>query len=198
MKYTLTIESDDANDIRSVADKLATRDDAPVAKPTPKPKADDKPKDEIDENTEKSVDSIGMPYDETIHADPPSFKADGSWKVRNGQASAAKAAIAAFKAGGGNIEPPVVEDAPVETGGMPGVKAQTGMPVPTAEPVTLDVVMKKWTGLMESGKLSAERATEICVEVTGKTDAQQHYPTFQTDETARADLYAKLNEIEAG
>jgi hypothetical protein len=58
--------------------------------------------------------------------------------------------------------------------------------------------MAKWTGLMESGALSAERATEICVKVTGNADATTHYPTFQTNETARAALYAELNAIEAG
>ena len=198
MNYTLTIESDSAVDIRSVTEKLASRDsDTPAPKKhKPKPKADDKPNVESDDNTEKTVVSIGMPYDDAIHASPPSFKSDGTWKVARGKSDEAKAAVVAFKANGGNIEPPVVEETKA-TGGMPGVTVSTGMPTPPADPVTLEVVMKKWMGMMESGKLSQARATEICVEVTGSEDAQTHYPTFKTNETARAALYAKLNEIEA-
>jgi hypothetical protein len=202
MKHTLTIEGT-ADEIRTALDNLTGRVETPAStgtetsvKAAPAPASS-----QVAEKTdEPTVDAIGMPYDEAIHASPPSFKTDGSWKVKKGQADAAKAAIAAFKAAGGNVEAPVIE----QPTGMPGTEtktAPTGMPgtapVPTAEPVALDVVMAKWTGMLDNGTLSPERATEICVKVTGSNDATTHYQTFQTNETARAALYAELNAIEA-
>lgn len=210
MKYTLTIESDSAEDIRSVTEKLTGRADTTVAPATETVATTTTTAPAAEETKtaptgDVAVDGIGMPYDDAIHASPPSFKSDGSWKVKKGQADAAKTAIAAFKAAGGNVTPPVIEQPVAAPSGMPGTETKTapvGMPgaapIPAAEPVALDVVMAKWTGLMESGALSAERATEICVQVTGNADATTHYPTFQTNETARAALYAELNAIEAG
>ena len=206
MKHTLTIEGT-ADEIRTALDNLTGRNDAP-AQTTTAP-ATEQPAPAVDETKaaptgDAAVDESGMPYNASIHASPPSTKTDGTWKVKKGQAEAAKAALAAFKASGGGVTPPVIEQPDAAPTGMPGTEtkaAPTGMPgaapIPTAEPVALDVVMAKWTGLMESGALSAERATEICVKVTGNTDATTHYPTFQTNETARAALYAELNAIEA-
>ena len=208
MKHTLTIEGT-AEEVRDALDKLTGRADTTTTTVTTAAPSTPAPAPTVEETktapTEGgTVDSIGMPYDDDIHASPPSFKSDGTWKVARGKAEEAKTAVAAFKASGGNITPPVIEqptaptNMPVaetksETTGMPGVA-----PTPPVEIVALDTVMAKWTDLMESGALSAERATEICVKITGSTDAKTHYPTFQTNETARAALYAELNAIEAG
>jgi len=205
MKYTLTIESDSAEDIRSVTEKLTGRVETETT-PTAAPVATETPpvsetKTAPDATTDNGLDKIGMAYDPSIHADPPSFKSDGTWKVARGKAEQAKAAVAAFKAAGGNITPPVIEDTKADepvSNGMPGMPGMTAGAEPELEDVDIDTVMGKWTGLMESNKLTKEKALEICIRVTGIEDAQQHFTTFQNDDTARAKLYAELKEVEAG
>ena len=52
------------------------------------------------------VDGDGMPYDAAVHADPPSTTKDGLWRAKRGYSEQANAARAAFKARGGNVQPP--------------------------------------------------------------------------------------------
>jgi hypothetical protein len=52
------------------------------------------------------LDGDGMPYDASVHADPPSFTKDGTWRAKRGKSDEANAARAAFKARGGAVTPP--------------------------------------------------------------------------------------------
>lgn len=171
-----------------VAESADTDDDEPTRAETPG----------ADEPTRDDTDADGMPYDESVHSDPPSFTADGLWRARRGKADEAKAARAAFKAGGGNEEPPA--DIQTRTADIPGM-AMPGATAPVAEtaaPVTLEDAMAKAAAALADGKIDRGQLIGIYKQTTGVDDADPDavaraaYAVYQVNETARANLVAAL------
>lgn len=193
-KITITVECDDAEEARAVVDQLTNRAAAPEATtektdaPIEQTKSDD-----VDDVV---TDSDGMPWDEAVHASSRAVNTDGTWKARKGQAAAAKTARAAFKASGGGVEPPVVEEAPV---GLPGTKT-SALPgadaIPSAEPVTFDAFVEKATSALASKKIDNAGISALYCEVTGETDVGAAAAKLETNETMRRVAVEKLTEIE--
>lgn len=155
----------------------------PVAAPSePEPVAAPEP-------TRDDTDGDGMPYNADFHADPPSTTADGLWRAKRGKADEAKAARAAFKAGGGDITPPPAPEEPVT---MPGAAT---LPDDAPEPIDLGRVIEKITGMIKRQAVSESDLAPMYAKHSGVT-AEQSFGVFQTNETARANLFAALCEIE--
>ena len=201
-KITITVECDDAEEARAVVDQLTNRAAAPEATtektdaPIEQTKSDD-----VDDVV---TDSDGMPWDEAVHASSRAVNTDGTWKARKGQAAAAKTARAAFKASGGDVEPPVVEEAPVglpgtKTSALPGTKT-SALPgadaIPSAEPVTFDAFVEKATSALASKKIDNAGISALYCEVTGETDVGAAAAKLETNETMRRVAVEKLTEIE--
>lgn len=206
-KITITVECDDAEDARSVIDQLTSRSDAAVttAPATPSAEKTTKPVEEIKSDVDDVVtDSDGMPWNEAVHASSRAVNTDGRWKARNGQAQAAKDARAAFKASGGDIDPPV--DASTEgDAGLPGTKAEDDVPglpgadaIPPADPVTMADFTAKATAVLKSGKIDNPGIIAMYLEVTGQSDTNEAVKSFQTNETMRRAAVDRLTEIENG
>lgn len=145
-----------------------------------------------------ALDGDGMPYDAAVHSDPPSFTADGMWRAKRGKGDEAKAARAAFKARGGNIEAPA--DLPTEPApalampGMPVVKA--ALPVDAPEPIGLDRVIEKISGMITRGLISEQTLAGLYTKHSGAADPAASFAVFNTNETARANLFGDLCQIE--
>lgn len=139
--------------------------------------------------TRDDTDGDGMPYNADFHADPPSVTADGLWRAKRGKADEAKAARAAFKAGGGDITPP---QAPAETLTMPGAAT---LPDDAPEPVELGRVIEKITGMIKRQSITEGDLAPMYAAHSGVA-AEQSFGVFQTNETARANLFSALCEIE--
>ena len=132
-----------------------------------------------------------MPYDDAIHADPPTTTADGLWRAKRGKADEAKTARAAFKASGGDVEPPAA--APAEASfAMPGT---TPLPADAPEPISLDRVIEKINGMLTRQSVDQAALAPMYAEHSG-TSAEASFGVFQTNETARANLFAALCDIE--
>lgn len=139
------------------------------------------------------LDGDGMPYDAAVHADPPSFTADGLWRAKRGKAEEAKSARAAFKAKGGAVVAPVMPAMP----GMPTLPmASTALPADAPEPVTLDQVIGKITGMIGRGLLSDQTLAGLYAKHSGVADPSASFGVFNTNESARASLFNELCEIE--
>lgn len=148
-----------------------------------------------DAPTKHDVDGDGMPYDESVHSDPPAFTANGLWRAKRGKAKEAETARAEFKAKGGDVAAPEVADEmplPIMTE-MPGMP---GMPADAPEPISLDTVMEKIKGMLARGSITGERTTGLYQAVCGTTNGGEVYKMLQTNETMRAALYAELCAIE--
>lgn len=210
MKHTLTIEGT-ADEIRTALDNLTGRADAPTATTTAKadpapsvPAATETTETKAAPTGDAAVDGSGMPYNEAIHASPPSMKTDGTWKVRKGQAAAAKTARQAFLAGGAGVTAPVVEEtkaAPGLPGGAPTAapgSAPGAAPIPERAPVSLDEVMGKATQMFNDGDVDSDDLGRFYNECVGTPDPAAAYGLFQTNETARAKLMDLLTENEGG
>jgi hypothetical protein len=139
-----------------------------------------------DEVITADVDADGLPYDAEIHADPKSFTSGGHWRSKRGKSKEADARRAEFKAAGGAIV----------TGTMPTVApAATAMPgLPTAEtraaPISYDTLFAKATGLMQAGKITADRI----IGMYGELGIDPN--TFATNESARAAMYDALVKLD--
>lgn len=152
-----------------------------------------------DAPTRSDTDADGMPYSEDVHSDPPAFTADGLWRAKRGKAEEAKAARAAFKAAGGTEEPP----ADIETRDAPAAVAAPSAPgaAPSAPPpVTLEAVFGKVTEMLESGELERSVLFDLYRKTTGLTAGDNDIPAlagsvYQTNETARAQLMAALDDL---
>ncbi len=127
-----------------------------------------------------------MPYDATIHANPPSFTAKGMWRSARGKADEASAAKKAFLASGGDVEPPA--DLP-----MPA-PAPAAMPMPPSapEPVTFEAFWEKLKEVVERNVVDADTMTAWYEETTGGP-ASDSFQVYQTNESARAAMMEKLN-----
>ena len=146
------------------------------------------------------LDTDGMPHCADYHAMPPQTSKDGTWRAKRGKAEDAKVARAIFKAGGGTVEQPSVQTTASAAVGksdippsLPGAEN-----IPTAQPVSLEQVIERATALLDSQALDNNGMTAIYLEITGKADNQQAFAVFQTNESARAALIAKFDEIENG
>jgi hypothetical protein len=164
---------------------------APVVPAAPAPV--EAPAEEV--RSASDVDGDGMPYDAAVHSDPPSFTADGLWRAKRGKGDEAKAARAAFKAKGGNVAAPAA--LPTGMPGMPAVPGMpTALPADAPEPVSLDRVIEKITGMMTRAKLTEQVLAGLYLKHSGVTDPAQSFGVFNTNESARANLYGELCEIE--
>ena len=195
MSISLTMNFDSLKDLQAwLADgnvgKLPATVTAPIADTLNGTTGEDS-----DAPTKDDVDGDGMPYDESVHSDPPAFTANGLWRVKRGKAKEAEAARAEFKAGGGDVEAPeIAEELPLpDANEMPGMP---GMPADAPEPVNLDTVLEKIKGMLARGSLTGERTTELYQKVCGSTNGGEVYKMLQTNETMRAALYAELGQIE--
>jgi len=141
--------------------------------------------------TTEDVDSDGMPYDASVHSNPPQFTANGQWRAMRGKADEAKAARAEFKAGGGAVKAPdTAPDAALPgTTALPGA---TALPESAPAPISYEKVVEKITGMMQRGTLVAEDLTPLYAKHGGDDPAA----TLSTNESARAALFADLCEKE--
>lgn len=187
-KFTLTIDFENEEEVRAYLGGETRSAPAPVTQARSED-ANEEPE-ETGTRSDDETDSEGMPYDPDIHAESRALNADGTWRAKRGKSSAEKAARAAFKASGGAVTPPVVEEEPKRSGmpGMPGAKPV----VNEGTPVTFDQLLSKTTGMMDRGKIDYDGIMGLYAEV-GITDPE----TLETNESFRAALYAKLCEIEA-
>lgn len=200
-KYQLIIQCDNEDDLRSAVDTLANRSDAPVptaAVPvTPVPEKTDTPPTVAADPDDMAVDSDGMPYDPAVHASSRAVNKDGTWKAAKGKADAAKTARAAFKAGGGNVEAPLVEadpdpmPEPEETkAALPGVGA-----IPPQEPVTFEQFFAKATEVLNAGKTDADSLVKFYGEITGCATTEEAVDVLQMSESVRANGVAWLDAM---
>ena len=151
----------------------------PVAQPDDQPTRDD-------------VDADGMPYDESVHADPPSFTAKGLWRAQRGKASEADQARADWKAKGGDIKPPADLPAPV----LPGLPGMSPAPAPEPEPISFDRMVEKLNGMIARQKVDSATLERLYLSASGAPSAAAAFGVFNTQESARAKLFAALCEIE--
>lgn len=139
-----------------------------------------------------SVDDDGMPYNADFHSDPPTMTAKGLWRAKRGKTAEADAARAAFKAGGGNVEAPVITTVPAMT--LPGMT--TDLPAPAPAPVSITKLAEKIGGMMRRGVIDAPTVSGMYTSVTKASDAAAAMQVFNTNETARAALYSQLLVLE--
>ena len=209
----ITIETDDINEARSLLDALETRDapatTTPVGVPLIQTHAPDEP-------GAREVDANGMEWSEDLHSGNKATNADGSWKARKGMAQQAKDALAAHKAGGGNITPPADTGMPTAdvTGGMPNAGATGGMPTADVTgaraedmppPITQAKLEEKILGMIGRGTLQQDATAAIGAAPAntyqGLLDRHQisradPSSVLTTNETLRAQVYASCCEIE--
>lgn len=199
----ITIETDDISEARSLLDALETRGTTTTpATTTPTQAIQTTPEARVDPNAAADtpdLDSNGMSWNAEIHTSTKTLNADGSWKAARGKADEAKAAVSAFKAGGGNVTAP--ETAPAA--GMPtGMPAAGGMPgaAPAADtrdmapPVTQATLEEKIIGMMGRGQLAQDKYAELLTK--HGIDLADPSAVLSTNETLRAALYADCCEIE--
>jgi hypothetical protein len=201
MKYTLTIETDNEDELRSVTERLSG---APTTKSTAKTETKpEAPKTEAETKSDEAseipdVDASGFPYDPELHHE--TFKANGEWKVKKGQADADKEARAAWKAQGGNVEAPEIEETvetKTEAPKMPGMPTQNAeKTIPASKPVSIDEVFAKIGEMFEAKTVDEVTVTGLYTKITGTANADEHYELFSTNETMRSQLMAELEQIE--
>ncbi len=150
------------------------------------------------------VDADGMPYDAAVHSDPPQFTGDGLWRAKRGAAEAAKSARAAFKARGGALVAPVIEAIVAAAPELPGMPVAAPampvmpsvLPVSAPEPISLDRVIEKITGMMQRGVLPEATLAGLYTKHSGQADPTASFAVFNTNESARAGLFGELCLIE--
>ncbi len=204
LQLTYLFETEDelrahlAVETRTAAAPVATETAIPTAAPVTVPVVTAAPSVEepvTDTVARTALDGDGMPYDEAVHADPPSFTAGGLWRAKRGKADEAEAARAAFKARGGAVQPPaVLPAAPVAMPGMPGAAA--ALPADAPEPISLDRVIEKITGMINRGTLGEQTLAGLYAKHSGVADPAASFKVFNTNESARAHLFADLCNIE--
>ena len=70
----------------------------------------DNPENRVDPDDYDELDSNGMPWNPELHAGTRAKNKDGSWKAQRGKKALADQQAADFKAAGGNITPPQIDD----------------------------------------------------------------------------------------
>lgn len=195
MKLHLTYEFESEEELRShlsVETRTATAVTAPApVAPTEEPATETR--------SATDVDADQMPYDTAVHSDPPQFTGDGMWRAKRGKSEEAKAARAAFKARGGAVVAPVIPSLPglpaaaVAAPSLPGLP---GLPADAPEPISLERVIEKITGMFQRGVVTETVLVGLYVTHGGHNDPQAAFATFNTNESARASLYSALAQIE--
>jgi len=190
MKLHLTYEFDSEDEMRAHLDGTSERSETTPAATVPDtPPADD------GEPTRDSLDKDGMPYDPEIHSDPPKFTAAGIWRARQGKADEAKQAREAFKAGGGDVQPPEGAGPLTMPTGMPGLSNERAeLPADAPEPVSMETLIGRIKEVLTDGKITSADIEKLYEEHSGRS-VQECFPVFQTNETARASLMSALNNL---
>lgn len=148
---------------------------------TPEEPAESRAADEV---ITADVDADGLPYDAEIHADPKSFTSGGHWRSKRGKSKEADARRAEFKAAGGALTTPSMPTVAIVT--MPGMPtAET-----RAEPISYDMLITKAMGMMERGKVTADRM----IAMYGELGVDPN--TFGTNESARAVMFKALDGLD--
>jgi hypothetical protein len=197
MKLHLTYEFESEAELRSHL-AVETRTDAPAPVAAETTTTGEEPAAETRSATD--VDADQMPYDSAVHSDPPQFTGDGLWRAKRGKSEEAKAARAAFKARGGAVVAPVIEVAPSLPGmpaaapSLPGMP--TALPADAPEPITLDRVIEKITGMMNRSTLGEATLSGLYAKHSGQADPTASFQVFNTNESARASLFGELCQIE--
>jgi hypothetical protein len=152
------------------------------------------------------LDSRGVPWIDGVHATTKGKKADGTWTKRRGVddavvMAAEKEAVAELDA---TPEPSIPAEtetaAPVTlpgSGGLPGADRMPGGsgelpggPAETApDPISHQMLVDLYTAKADENKVDVAGMEAIHAEV-GTT-----FDDLQTNETARADVYARLEEL---
>ena len=143
-----------------------------------------------EQRSDADVDSDGMPYNAVVHTETRSTNADGTWKARRGKSEEAKAARAAFKAGGGTEEAPEIEVEETKAAVMPGLPGTEALPVDAPEPVSWDMLVEAITSATKSGSITQDALMALYTEHGGPDPAAE----LQTNETKRAAMYAALTK----
>ena len=141
-----------------------------------------------EQRSDADVDSDGMPYNAVVHTETRSTNADGTWKARRGKSEEAKAARAAFKAGGGTEEAPEIEVEETKAAVMPGLPGTEALPADAPEPVSWDMLVEAITSATKSGSITQDALMALYTEHGGSDPAAE----LQTNETKRAAMYAAL------
>lgn len=194
MKLHLTYEFDSEEEMRAHLGETVERTPEPATAPaaapaaaTPEPTTNDS-----DEPTRDDVDADGMPYDETIHSSPPAFTAKGLWRSARGKSDEAAAARAEFKAKGGNVPAP---ETPPAASGMPGaMPGANALPTDAPAPISLDRLLEKINEMISRGEVDEPTLTELYSK-HANVPVEESFGVFQTNETARANLFAELDTI---
>ena len=201
MKLQLTYQFDSEDELRAhLGGEARTVAPAPVAETAEQETRSAEPETDTAVSPD-ALDADGMPYDAMVHADPPSFTADGLWRAKRGKAEEAKNARAAFKARGGNVAAPAdlpADPAPALTmPGMPGMpSAKAALPADAPEPIGLDRVIEKISGMITRGKITEQTLVGLYTKHSGVADPAASFSVFNTNETARANLFGDLCQIE--
>ena len=201
-KHHLTLEFDSETDLRAYLDARAGNT-AAVAAPVVAPEPEEEPATTTDRS---ALDKDGMPYDETIHADPPSLTAKGEWRAKRGKTDEAKLAKSAFLAKGGTVEPPAdLPPAPlasVAPPAVPGVPAapptipgMDALPPSAPEPVTTEKLFEAITDAMNRGKIDGAAMQAVYQEYAGTIDGGQLLGVLNTNETVRANIYRHIQSL---
>lgn len=196
MKLHLTYEFESEEELRSHL-ALETRTATAVTAPPPVAPVVDETATETRSATD--VDGDQMPYDAAVHSDPPQFTGDGMWRAKRGKSEEAKAARAAFKARGGAVAAPVIAAAPAMPGlapAAPVLPGMTALPADAPEPISLERVIEKITGMFGRGVVTEATLAGMYVTHGGQADPAAAFGVFNTNESARASLYAALSQIE--
>lgn len=200
MKHTLTIEGT-ADEVREALDKLTGRTETVKQVKTPSPdttvaldeitltKANDDPDEVV-------VDADGMPYSADYHTAKRTMTEDGLWKARRGKAVEANRARDVFKAGGADVEAPVIEDEIEKSDDAPLLPGADAIPDP--EPVTMAQFTAKATSALSAGKVDNAGIVALYLEVTGQPDAKSAAQMLQSNESMRRAIVDRLTELEEG
>jgi hypothetical protein len=206
MKLQLTYQFDNEDELRAHLG-TETRTAAPAPTPvvetpvtvipaTTPVAVEEAPVEAEAERSASDLDGDGMPYDAAVHADPPSCTADGLWRAKRGKADEAKSARAAFKAKGGNVAAPAA--LPTALPGMPAALPgmPSALPADAPEPVSLERVIEKITGMIGRAKLNEQTLAVLYQKHSGVADPAASFGVFNTNESARANLFNELCDIE--
>lgn len=170
---------------------------ATISGHTPEPTPAAEPGDTV--RSTSDLDGDGMPYDAAVHADPPSFTKDGMWRAKRGKSDEANAARAAFKARGGNVQPPadllpppgpVVAAPPVlPPAAAPAAPAAPALPPSMPEPVDIQRLYDAITAGLKQGKIDSRALyREFC----GTENPAEVGALLNTDETMRRAMFDRI------
>jgi hypothetical protein len=79
---------------------------------------------------------------------------------------------------------------------MPGMAAAAVLPADAPEPISLDRVIEKISGMMTRGKIQEQMLAGLYAKHSGVADPAASFNVFNTNESARANLYCDLCQIE--